>query len=506
MNSMTSQWVVGIDVGVKSAHKVAILDRSTGERVRRPVSIPRTWKGIERLKDILSQADHVQVALDPAESAWRPLAGALLALGLEVYLVDPTTSSRFRKALSAFVKSDKVDAEALARLLLTIPDQLDPLQRSPPTRTTLRDLVRQRDRLAVEGGNRKRRIQSLIGQVQPTLIESLGQDKFLAAYRAFLRKYVDPRRVVRLGKKRLHAFLDRRYRGRFAADRTETIFEAARSAAQLLELQEQEGTAFFDPKQVQLEVTMELDLLETEEAQIKRLETQIATRYKEIDPERVLQTLPGFGPIISASVLGETGAVERFPNVDKFRGYVSLIPRHRATGQSRNERQKLRKAGPRLLKKYLYLAAETARKCDLELAAFYDRCRRKGHVHEQAVCAVANKLAGRAYAVMKRMAQGNPAPYVYRDLNGRPVAKAEAKRRAQREFPGPVARKRQQSSKPTSPTARQEQRSEKDVRRPRPAYARPPTKDASSFGRGTPQHVSKVLAALIAEIGSKSDC
>ena len=66
---------------------------------------------------------------------------------------------------------------------------------------------------------------------------------------------------------------------------------------------------------------------------------------------------------------------------------------------------------------------------------FYTGLRRKGRVHDQAVCAVANKLAGRAYALMKRMSQGQDARYVYRDLQGRPIAKEEARCRVQNEFP-----------------------------------------------------------------------
>ena len=154
---------------------------------------------------------------------------------------------------------------------------------------------------------------------------------------------------------------------------------------------------------------MELDLMEAEEAQIHQLEERIADLYHELDPGAVLQTLPGVGPIIAAGVLGETGTIDRFPNVGSYRGYVSLIPRYKATGKSHNPRQRIRKAGPRILKKYFYLAAENARRCDLELAAFYTGLRRKGRVHDQAVCAVANKLAGRAYALMKRMSQGQDA-------------------------------------------------------------------------------------------------
>ncbi len=501
MSSSVAHWAVGIDVAIKSAHKVSILDRRTGQPIRRTLSIARTFEGVQRLKEILSEADRVEVAIEPAGNAWRPLAGALMAYGFDVYLVDPKKSSRLRKALSDHVKSDRVDAEALARLLMMLPDKLDRLSLPTSESARLRDLVRHRDRLTEATSARKTRIQAMIGQIQPTLMEALGTTKFLNAYRAFLRNYVDPRQVIRLGKNRLHRFLDRRHQRCFDPERTEKIFRAARSGAQLLDVQLEQGGAFFDPDQVQLEVCMELDLMEAEEAQIHQLEERIADLYHELDPGAVLQTLPGVGPIIAAGVLGETGTIDRFPNVGSFRGYVSLIPRYKATGKSHNPRQRIRKAGPRILKKYFYLAAENARKCDLELAAFYTGLRHKGRVHDQAVCAVANKLAGRAYALMKRMSQGQDARYVFRDLQGRPIAKEEARCRVQNEFPGPTAIRRMEAARsdasPTTPSNK--------ARRASPAYARPPGSDASSSGSRTPRHISKILAEpALAELLARS--
>jgi transposase len=494
MSETAACWSVGIDVGVKSAHKVAILDRRTGERIRRSLSVPRTWEGIQRLLEILSEADDVVVAIEPAGNAWRPLAGVLLAADVPVYLVDPAKSSRLRKAFSSHAKSDRIDAEALARLPMVAPDRLDRLRVPPSSTVRLRDLVRHRDRLVEMTSARKKRIQAAVDQIQPTLMEALGDDRFLRAYRAFLRRYVDPGAVVRLGQQRLHRFLESRHRGPFDLQRTEGIFCAAVSGARLLEVQQRGRGTFFDPTQIQLEVCLELDLLEAEEGQIHQLEARIAALCQELDPQGLLQTMPGFGPIIAAGVLGETGSVDRFPNVSSYRGYVSLIPRYKATGQSHNPRQKLRKAGPRILKKYLFLAAENARKCDLELAAFYSRLRHKGRVHDQAVCAVANKLAGRAYAVMRRIAEGGVTAYVYRDLDGQPISKQEASGRVRSAFPGPVAQRQRET--PTGPPQDPllQPPPETKARRPSQACARPSKSNASSLGHRAPYHVSAILA------------
>lgn len=505
MDVSSVDWLVGIDLGRKSRHRAVVLDRRTGKRARSDLSVPRTDEGAEQLLEALADGGRCAVMMEPTGNIWRPVAAALVAAGHRVYLVSPKTASRLRKALSDHAKSDRIDADTLARLPLVKPDELNRLHLPPTELARLRDLARHRDRLSEEVSDRKRRIQDLIEQVQPTLMEALGQKKFQNAHRAFLRKYVDPRRVVRLGETRFYRFLDRRHHRGYPAGRAAGVFEAARSAAALLERQEAD-TRPFDLEQLQQEVRLELDLMEVGEEQLERLQNQIDALYEELDPEGMLRTLPGFGRVVAPTVLGETGALARFPNGGSYRGYVSLIPRYRTSGTSGQGRQKIRKAGPRLLKKYFYLAADKGRQWDVELAALYHRCRHeKGHTHRQAVCAVANNLAGRAYAVMKRMAEGKNIPYEFRDLDGRPISRREARQRVLTDLPGPVVAKKQRQAteadnNETEEGAAMESNGSRPARRPSAACTRPPQQDASSSKTGSPHRTDEVLKKSFPEL------
>jgi len=120
------------------------------------------------------------------------------------------------------------------------------------------------------------------------------------------------------------------------------------------------------------------------------------------------------------------------------------------------------KAAQKLLKKYLYMAAETARQYDPEFAAFYDRLTKKGFHHFQAVCALADKMAGRVYALLNRMQRAEntcykslrapvdpeeqlkPEQVVYkiRDLDGKIIDKREVRKIIQEKFPSKSQRKR----------------------------------------------------------------
>ncbi len=156
-----------------------------------------------------------------------------MAYGFDVYLVDPKKSSRLRKALSDHVKSDRVDAEALARLLLMLPDKLDRLNLPTSESARLRDLVRHRDRLTESTSARKTRIVEP-GNDRPDPTDAHGSSarsrrKFLERVSRLSAHHMlrSPVRSSACGKNRLHRFLDRRHQRCFDPERTEKIFRAA---------------------------------------------------------------------------------------------------------------------------------------------------------------------------------------------------------------------------------------------------------------------------------------
>ena len=100
-----------------------------------------------------------------------------------------------------------------------------------------------------------------------------------------------------------------------------------------------------------------------------------------------------------------------------------MFPTKSSSGGQDRPGQRLTKSGNDRLKRALYLAADTARKIDPELAAVYWRLMvKKGHHHKQALCAVATRLVNRIYRVRK-----TGQPYVLRDLTGTPITVPEGK-------------------------------------------------------------------------------
>jgi hypothetical protein len=69
------------------------------------------------------------------------------------------------------------------------------------------------------------------------------------------------------------------------------------------------------------------------------------------------------------------------------------------------------------------VAADTARQWDPALADLYRRLMvERGRTHTQALCAVASHLVGRIWAVVREN-----RPYEWRDLDGNPITREEAR-------------------------------------------------------------------------------
>jgi len=92
-------------------------------------------------------------------------------------------------------------------------------------------------------------------------------------------------------------------------------------------------------------------------------------------------------------------------------------------------------------RRHLFLAAETARRRDPQLAEFYDRLSDRGKHHTCAVVAVAAKLLRRLYAVCKRVADDGGG-YEIRDVDGTVLTRGQANAVVRERHPSKAAKAR----------------------------------------------------------------
>jgi transposase len=105
-----------------------------------------------------------------------------------------------------------------------------------------------------------------------------------------------------------------------------------------------------------------------------------------------LQTIPGVGPYIASSLIGEIQDISRFKTAHCLTAYAGLDPRVRQSGHSLNSTGRLTKRGSSHLRRSIFIAASVARRYDPCFKTLYDRKRAEGKPYTVAVVVVARKL------------------------------------------------------------------------------------------------------------------
>jgi hypothetical protein len=155
--------------------------------------------------------------------------------------------------------------------------------------------------------------------------------------------------------------------------------------------------------------------------QIKQIDERVANLYADADPDGIVASAPGVGPVISAVIAGRIGNPHRFTSLAAIRAYTGLVPKVSQSGVSTVE-SSITKAGDPLLREMLCTAADQARKVDPQIAAKYQRLMAGDRHHDSAICHLATLLVTRIATCMR-----NGKPYALRDVDGTPITEAEGR-------------------------------------------------------------------------------
>ena len=414
---MNHRRLVGIDLGIASAHTVRVLDEA-GETIAKR----KAWPTVESLHEVETAAlagtaagTRLEVVVEPTGPAWLPIAVFFAHRGHVVHRVSSAKAADLRRFLSRHTKTNGIDADTLARLALFDPGGLRPLQLPGPERAALDRRVRATDRLTRAGAEHKRRIKDLVRQLLPMtpLTGDLG-----AGDLAVLERWADPNVLVKVGRKRLTAVIAKTSHNHQGAERARQWLDAAEASLDLYA--GHPAVAFAD---LAAEVATEVRLLRAIQAEIAAHAAEREACYRFVDPGGLARSLPGLAEVGGPALVAAMGDPARFERGSQFRSFTGLVPKASETGDTDRKGQAMSKAGSSLLRTTLVRAADTARKQDPQLARiYYLQMVERGKDHLGACCVVAANLAERAWAVMRR-----GMPYVICDTDDRPVSAEEAK-------------------------------------------------------------------------------
>jgi len=230
---MSPRRLVGIDLGIASAHTVRVLREDGSEVCRR-----RCWPRRDSLQEIEAAALAgappdlcLEVVIEPTGPAWLPIAVFFTGRGHTVYRVSSAQAADLRRFLSRHAKSNGIDAQTLARLPLVDPDGLRPLRLSDGDAASLDRRVRATDRLTRLAAEHKRRLKDLVRQLLP--MTPLQGDLGKADLAVLERTGAHPRRLLAMGRARLTRLISRASSGLLGEGRAQTWLDAAHLALEL---------------------------------------------------------------------------------------------------------------------------------------------------------------------------------------------------------------------------------------------------------------------------------
>jgi transposase len=418
---MQHRRIIGIDLGIRTAHTAVVVDE-TGAVVGRRQVRPHleSFEALEALalRDA-EEGARLSVVIEPTGISWLPVAVFFIRRGHTVYRVSSQKAFDLRKYFERYSKTNQIDALTLAKMPIVDAASLVPLELAEGPAASLDRRVRACDRLRREIALHKTRVRELARQAMPAVdhaMDTACRDVDLVV----LGSYGDPRLLAGLSPDELCRFVRERCQLKqvYALKKATAWIEVARAAAELYG--DDPAVPFCDLAD---EMASEVAIIEVLERELCRHESFREAAYLEVDPHGLARSLPGFGEVGAPVLVAGMGRPGRFPDAKSFRRYTGLTPKASETGESDAKGQPMTKAGSNRLRTQLVLSANIARTIDPELARIYwTHMVERGAHHNKAVCIVAARLADRAWLTMTR-----GEPYVLRDVDGRQVSLAEGR-------------------------------------------------------------------------------
>jgi transposase len=374
----------GIDIAAET-HFVAVVDESSGAVVK-PTSFTEDATGYEKLFGLLGAPGDVLVAMEATGHYWQNLFAALAAAGYAVALLNPLRTRRFAGEDLERTKTDAIDALGIARFAA----QKRPVVTRLPDSATqeLRELVRFRDRLMQDFGDRVRQLHRLVDLGFPEFTRYVRSlDSELAS--AILHEYPTAEAFLGLPWKRLSKLC---YDGRHKVgeELAKGLVEAAKTS-----VGRHHGPAY----RIQVRCACEdLDLLRR---RLRGIDSDIERTLKDHEVGTLLTTLDGIGPTTAARLVAELGDIASFRSAAAIASYVGAIPGLRQSGKRQASRAGLTPHGNARLRAALWMPTLTAVRKNAWLRAYYEGLRRRGKLPKVALVAAMRKLLIAVYFVAK---------------------------------------------------------------------------------------------------------
>jgi transposase len=384
-------WYVGIDWG-NAEHHLCLLN-ATGEVVGTRVVAHAAVAVHEALQWLRAQTgappETIAIGLETPRGV---LVDTLLEQRFPVFALNPNQLDRFRDRFTVSgAKDDRRDAHAVADGLRTDPRAFRAVRPDDPTTIQLRELCRMVDDLQVEEARLANRLREQLLRVDaPWLRVSPAADE--PWLWTVLAETPHSDQWSQLPTRRLKPILRTHHIRRVTADALVTTLREPRLVAA-------PGVADAVATRI-ASLVPQLRLLHEQHTaanrQIDQLLARLATEATTAGEPRehrdveILQSLPGVGRMVTATMLTEAAGLLADRDYATLRAYAGTAPVTRRSGK-RAFVVRMRYACKVRLRHALYHWARTSIQHDQVARAYYDQLRARGHAHARALRSVADR-------------------------------------------------------------------------------------------------------------------
>ena len=399
--------VIGLDVAKGENQVQAYLDRR--EPYKSSFKVAHTQDGLKCLHDFLLEVERVSgvrppVVLEATGHYHTPVVQYFEERNYLIIIVNPLISYRAKSSSLRKVKTDIIDAHHLCELYYK--EELEPYKKRGIQLLDLRNLTRQHENLTNIYVQTKLQFQAVLDQVFPEYRGVFG-DLYSAVSLLTLTEFPTSTDVLAAEKQEISNKIHDLCKSRsysWAAARSQKLIDAAKR------------NPFQNTLYQSHILTMEMYIKVLLEYQkhLSSLEKEIDASAKEIEEYKIIQSIPGIGEKIAATIISEIGEIDRFNHPKKLVAFAGIDPSIFESGRFKGTVNRITKRGSSRLRHALFMAVKCAirdsRKMkttdeviprNKKMRAFYDKKREEGKPYKVAVIACANKLLHWIYALLR---------------------------------------------------------------------------------------------------------
>ena len=399
--------VIGLDVSKGESEVQAFLDK--GKPYGKSFSIKHDLDGLGKLLEFLESVKdktgiQPSVILESTGHYHAPVVQFLEQHNYLLIIVNPLISHRAKSSSLRKVKTDAIDAYRLCELYYK--EDLEPYEKRGIQLLNLRNLTRQHENITGIYVQTKLQFQAVLDQIFPEYRGVFG-DLHSVVSLLVLKEFPASEDILAVSEDiladKIKEFCKSRSK-RWAEEKARDLKQAAARNPFKKTLYQSHL----------LSLSMYIDMLLQYKEHLSRMESEIDTLAKEVEEYKIIQSIPGIGEKIAATIISEIGEIDRFNHPKKLVAFAGVDPEVFESGKFKATLVRITKRGSSRLRHALYMAVRSGiRDCrkkkttdeiiprNKRLRAFYDKKREEGKLYKVAVIACVNKLLHWIYAILK---------------------------------------------------------------------------------------------------------